>query len=314
MVEAKLEVDRTAGRRHPARAVRVPRRAHPSSSQRVYWLFLLPALLLLAGFKLYPSIMGVYYSLTNWSGFGTPQYVGFSNYVNLFHDHDFYTVLWNNAKLFVALPFFVFAPLLVAVVIWAKPWGYKFLKAAYFFPAILSPVIIGGMFSGLLQVTGPIDAFIRLFVPSFKEDWLGDPHLTMWVVLAVVLWGNFGIGVLVFLAALATAPVELFDAAKLDGAGWWRSFQHVVIPSVRNVISFWSVIVLVSLFTTLFGYIFSLTGGGPGLSSTVLEYDIYSYSVHESAVRPCRGSRRSAPGDHRCVHRAPDEADAEEGN
>jgi multiple sugar transport system permease protein len=119
---------------------------------------------------------------------------------------------------------------------------------------------------------------VRLFDPSFHVEWLGEPGLTMWVVLAVVLWANFGIGVLVYLAALASAPVELFDAAKLDGAGWWKSFRHVVIPTVKGVISFWSVIVLVSLFTTLFGFIFSLTGGGPGLSSTVLEYDIYTYA------------------------------------
>jgi ABC-type sugar transport system permease subunit len=247
-------------------------------SRRVHWLFLAPALLLLACFKLYPSIMGLYYSFTSWSGFGPVKYIGLKNYDYLFHDHDFYTVLINNAKLLIALPVFVLVPLIVAVMLWERPWGYKFLKAAYFFPAILSPVIIGGMFSGLLQVQGPVDAFVRLFVHSFNEDWLGDPRLTMWVVLAVVLWGTFGIGVLVYLAALASAPLDLFEAAKLDGAGWWRRMQHVVIPSVRNVISFWSVIVLVSLFTTLFGYIFSLTGGGPGLSSTVLEYDVYTYA------------------------------------
>ncbi len=80
--------------------------------------------------------MGLYYSFTSWSGL-VLKYIGLKNYDYLFHDHDFYTVLINNAKLLLALPVFVLVPLVVAVLLWERPWGYKFLKAAYFFPAIL---------------------------------------------------------------------------------------------------------------------------------------------------------------------------------
>ena len=241
----------------------------------LYWLFLLPAFAILGVFKLYPAAMGIYYSFTSWSGFGSPVFVGLRNYRTLLHSPDFLTILTNNAKVVVALPFFVFVPLIIAVVLWARPWGYRFLKAAYFFPAVLSPVVIGAMFGVLLTVSGPIDGFVRIFDPSFRADWLGSPHLAMWSVLLVVLWANFGIGVLIYLSALASVPLDLYEAAKLDGAGWWVTFWRLTVPALRGVISFWSVIVLISLFTTMFGFVYTLTSGGPGVSSTVMEYDVY---------------------------------------
>lgn len=245
------------------------------STRGVYWLFLLPAFALLAAFKLYPAIMGVYYSFTNWSGFGSPSFVGLKNYRQLIHSGDFLTILINNGKVIVALPFFVFVPLVIAVLLWERPWGYRFLKAAYFFPAILSPVVIGALFGVLLTVSGPVDSFARLLIPGFRVDWLGSPALAMWSVLLVVLWANFGIGILIYLSALASIPLELYEAAKLDGAGWWVTLRRITVPALRGVISFWSVIVLISLFTTMFGFVFTLTGGGPGVSSTVMEYDVY---------------------------------------
>jgi multiple sugar transport system permease protein len=243
--------------------------------RRIYWLFTLPAVLLIGVFKLYPVIRGIGYSFTTWAGFGPSQFVGLKNYRLLLTDPSFETVLLNNLKLVIAIPFFVVVPLLVAVILFERPWGYRFLRAAYFFPAILSPVIVGVMFEELLTSSGPVDGFIRLFDPGFSVTWLGSPGLALWTVLAVVLWASFGIGVLVFLAALSTVPLEMFDAAKIDGAGWWATFRYVTAPALRKVISFWTVILTITLFTSMFGYIFTLTGGGPGLDSTVLEYDVY---------------------------------------
>lgn len=260
----------------------VPKRKRGQNT--AYWLFLLPALVLLAGFKAYPTLTGLYYSLTRWSGYGTPHYIGFGNYVRLFHSPNFATILLNNGKLLLTLPVFVFVPLIVAVLLWEKPWGYKFLKAAFFFPAVLSPVVIGGMFGVLLLVSGPVDALLRSVNPTWAPDWLGAPQIAMWSVIGVVLWANFGIGVLIYLSALASVPLEIFDAAKVDGAGWWDTFLSIIVPTLRGIISFWSVILLISLFTTLFGFIDTLTGGGPGVNSTVLEYDVYVQAFSNQQV------------------------------
>lgn len=269
--------ERQNNRQLAAAPVPPPARRHRRwwSDRGVYWLLLTPAFALLAAFKLYPAIMGVYYSFTNWAGFGSPSFVGLKNYRQLFHDGNFLTILENNGKVVVALPFFVFVPLVIAVLLWERPWGHRFLKAAYFFPAILSPVVIGALFGVLLTVSGPVDSFVRLFIPSFRADWLGSPTLAMWSVLAVVLWANFGIGVLIYLSALASVPLEHYEAASLDGAGWWATLWRITVPALRGVISFWSVIVLISLFTTMFGFVYTLTSGGPGVSSTVMEYDVY---------------------------------------
>ncbi|HEY1702820.1 MAG TPA: sugar ABC transporter permease [Trebonia sp.] len=243
--------------------------------RRAYWLFVLPAVLLICAFKVYPVIRGIGYSFTTWPGFGPSKFVGLRNYRLLLTDGSFETVLLNNLKLVIAIPFFVVVPLIVAVILFERPWGHRFLRAAYFFPAILSPVIVGVMFEELLTASGPVDDFIRFFDPGFGVTWLGSPSLALWTVLAVVLWASFGIGVLVFLSALSTVPLEMFDAAKIDGAGWWATFRYVTAPALRKVISFWTVILTITLFTSLFGYIFSLTSGGPGVDSTVLEYDVY---------------------------------------
>jgi len=230
---------------------------------------------LIAVFKLYPTIMAVRYSFTDWNGFGRAVPVGLANYRQLFSSPSFRTILENNAKVLVGVPVFAFVPLVVAVVLFGRPLGYRFLKASYFFPAVLSPVVIGALFGLLLTVSGPLDSFVRVFIPSFEVDWLASPRLAMWTVLLVVLWANFGIGVLVYLSALAGIPLDLFDAARVDGASWWSTLRRVIVPSLRGVISFWSVILTISLFTSMFGFIYSLTSGGPGLGSTVLEYDVY---------------------------------------
>lgn len=271
--EHAVSRDLAAARDRAAPRVRASR--HHRRERRAYWLFTLPAVLLIGLFKLYPVIRGIGYSFTTWPGFGPSKFVGLKNYRLLISDPSFQTVLLNNLKLVIAIPFFVVVPLLIAVIVFERPWGYRFLRAAYFLPAIVSPVIVGVMFEELLTSSGPVDGFIRLVDPGFSVTWLGSPGLALWTVLAVVLWASFGIGVLVFGSALSTVPLEMYDAARIDGAGWWATFWYITAPTLRKVISFWTVILTITLFTSMFGYIFTLTSGGPGLDSTVLEYDVY---------------------------------------
>ena len=171
-----------------------------------------------------PGHQGNRLQLHHGAGFGPSQFVGLKNYRLLLTNPSFETVLLNNLKLVVAIPFFVVVPLLVAVILFERPWGYPFLRAAYFFPAILSPVIVGVMFEELLTTSGPVDGFIRLFDPGFSVTWLVLPGLALWT------GGRGAVGLdrhrLLHSRGLSTAPLEMFDAAKIDGAGRGRRSGH----------------------------------------------------------------------------------------
>jgi ABC-type sugar transport system permease subunit len=93
--------------------------------------------------------------------------------------------------------------------------------------------------------------------------------------MAIFIWATMGIGVLVYLAGLANVNPDFFDAARLDGASWWQTQRHVTIPELRRVIEFWAVIVLISSFTAVFPFIYTLTRGGPGYSTYTLDYYVY---------------------------------------
>ena len=95
----------------------------------------------------------------------------------------------------------------------------------------------------------------------------------------MVLWASFGTGVLIFTSAFAAVPRDLFEAAKLDGAGFWQQFWYVAMPSIKNTVVLWTMYQIVAIFLFMFGWIYVLTGGGPGLSSATMDFSIYQQFV-----------------------------------
>jgi ABC-type sugar transport system permease subunit len=141
---------------------------------------------------------------------------------------------------------------------------------------VLSPVIVGTLFTALLRYDGPVNRALELVgLGGLAADWLGDPHTALPAIVIVILWGIFGLGVIVFLAGLAAVPKEIFEAAQLDGATGWRLLVYVVIPSLRHVIEFWAVNLVVWSFTSMFAFIYVMTGGGPGYATILVEYQLY---------------------------------------
>jgi ABC-type sugar transport system permease subunit len=248
-------------------------------------LLLLPALALLGVFRVIPIGEAFYLSLTRWNGVGEPEWVGLANYEALLKDRTFRTALTNNLAILIAVPAWVLLPLFVASLIHRAPPGARFFRLALFLPAVLSPVVIGAFFNVMLQYSGPVNELLRMAgLDWVASEWLQSSRTALPVVMVVFIWATLGIGVLVYLAGLAQVNPESWDAARLDGAGFWQVQRHITIPELRRVIEFWTVIVLISSFTAVFPFIYTLTRGGPGYSTYTLDYYVYDKAFQGSAL------------------------------
>jgi len=237
-------------------------------------LFLAPAILLLLVFRVIPAISALGHALTDWNGVGPPQYVGLENFRALLHDPVFRQALRNNLLLVLSVPLWIAVSLVLALLLHHEIPGWRFFRGSFFLPSVLSPVIVGTLFTALLRVDGPVNRGLGLAgVP--EQDWLGNPATALPTLVLVILWSVFGLGVIVFLAGLAAVPQELFDAARVDGATGFAHLWYVVIPALRYVIEFWSVNLVVWSFTSLFAFIYVMTAGGPGYATMLVEYQIY---------------------------------------
>jgi ABC-type sugar transport system permease subunit len=237
---------------------------------------LAPAGVLVAVFFVWPVMQAVWLGFTRWKGFDEPRWVGLGNYQALFADDAFITSVTNNAKLLVALPVWVFLPFLIASALHGGLHGARSFRLAFFLPVVLSPVVIGTFWNILLRDDGPINEILTGFgLPFLAQPWLAQSATALPALVVIAIWSSFGIGVVIFLAALGSLDPEPMDAARIDGAGWWALQRHVVLPAIRPVVEFWAIIVVITSFTGIFPLVFTLTAGGPGFATHVLEYDIY---------------------------------------
>ena len=273
------------------------------------WVFLAPAILLVVTFKVVPAVSAVAHSFTQWDGVSPATYNGLANYRELLQDDIFWTALTNNFLLVLAVPIWITVSLVLALLIHQEVPGWRFFRMAFFLPSVLSPVIVGTLFTALLRPDGTVNRGLELLLGPVNwllegmgwtpvdletvcRDWLGDPVTALPTVMVVILWCIFGHGVIVFLAGLAAVPREVFEAARLDGASGWAFLRHIVVPSLRHVIEFWAVNLVVWSFTSLFAFIYVMTSGGPGYATMLVEYELYlkAFESHRMGYACALGS------------------------
>jgi multiple sugar transport system permease protein len=242
---------------------------------RLALLFLLPAVLLVSVFRIIPLFWGLGISLTSATSTNPGEFIGAGNYLRALDDPNFHSSIANVGVVLVSVPIFVTIPMLLAILIDQGVPGRAFFRSVYFFPVVLSSVIIGSIFSVVLSFNGSVNALLKtLGLPGV--DWLGRSATALPVTLAIQSWSTFGMGVLIFLAGLSTVPKDMVEAARLEGAKMWQIWWYVIIPELRPIIEFSTVITTIGLLTSMFGLIYVLTGGGPGTATTVPEYLIWS--------------------------------------
>ncbi|MEU0880855.1 sugar ABC transporter permease [Lentzea sp. NPDC005914] len=255
-------------------AVTSPRRRRGSRAERLAPLVLLaPAVLILAGLRLWPLVLGINFSFTG-DGTRDGTVVGLDNYLTLLGDPLFRTALRNVGLLVLLLPVAVAIPGLLATFIYLKVPGHRLYRGVYFFPAVLSPVIVGAIFNLLLAFDGPLNALLG-GLGIGPVDWLGDPDVAIFAVVGVHVWATFGMALVVFLAGFATLDSSLLDAAKVDGASLPQTIWHVIVPSLSRTIQFVFVTTMIGMLTSMFGLVYVMTSGGPEGSTYLPEYYVW---------------------------------------
>ena len=247
-----------------------------------YWLYLVPGGALFTLIIGVPFVATIYLSFTKWSGVGDPRWIGLKNYTRLLHDDIFWMSFRNTLAMIVAM---VVIPTLLGLLLAAVLFdsiGRRFpaqastaLRAAFYLPQVLPVVVAGIVWGWILQPDGALNAFLRAIgLDSLAHDWLGDPKTAMPTVMLVMIWVQIGYPVVVFMAALQRVDPELYEAAELDGAGWFRRFRAITIPQIRPE-TFVVALTCTIAAMKVFGPIFALTRGGPDNATNVPSYFSY---------------------------------------
>ncbi|TMV50036.1 sugar ABC transporter permease [Paenibacillus mesophilus] len=246
------------------------------------YLFILPQLVLFLAFTIYPIVMSYVYSFFNWSGYGAvTDFIGFANYAETIADPFFWNA-FKNSFIFMFFVVLVQVPLALFVAIllnssWLK--GATVYRTIYFLPVVTTTAVIGivmrfifGAYKGLVN-----ELLMAVGILEKPVDWLGSMDTAMMIIILVGIWKTFGMKMVYWLAALQSLPKELFEAAKVDGAGWFQTFRYVMLPLLAPV---GSVILLLSAVNALhvFDLVKSMTNGGPAFHTDMVDLYIYRYA------------------------------------
>ena len=238
--------------------------------------YLLPVLAVITVVVLIPAGVALYHSFTDWRPGGESPWLGLANYREFLSNPITGEIVQNTAVLLIGVPLWTALPLVLAFALHERTPATGVFQAIFFFPAVLSPAIIGIMFRGILAPEGLVnEVLLGLGIVSDPVLWLDDAALVKPTLILVLAWASVGAGTVIFSAAMTSIDKHLLEAAKLDGAGWLQRLRYVVLPAIASVVAFWIVYQVVSVFLYVFGWIYVLTRGGPGYSSTTLDYDVY---------------------------------------
>lgn len=243
------------------------------------WL-VIPAILAELSVLFAPMAYVAARSFYDWQPGGQSVFIGLDNYRILLADYEFWRIVGNQAFYLLGLPLWVFCPMVVAYMLKDGVWNVSMFRGIYFLPAIMSPAIVGLVFRSLLATDGTVNAFLEnLGLEALIQPWLTSENLVKPVVIMMVLWAGFGTGVLIFTSAFQSIPRDILEAARLDGARFWQEFFFIAVPAVRNTIVLWTMFQVVAIFLFMFGWIYVLTGGGPGLASATMDFSIYQQFI-----------------------------------
>jgi putative chitobiose transport system permease protein len=207
------------------------------------YLFLAPALAVIAIFVLYPIVAVVYYSFTDYSIVNAPVWVGLQNYQQLLTDPIFWQALEHSLIYLLVTPILIFLSILLAIVV-NRPLPFiNFFRSLYYIPVISGTIAVGIAWHLLWQTNGLFNSTL-LWLGFIKEpiQWLADPNLTLPIAMLLTIWLGLGFYMMIFLAGLQNIPEELYDAAVIDGCNGWQKHWNVSFPGLRPQITFVAVI------------------------------------------------------------------------
>ena len=241
-----------------------------------HWWWALPGIALVIAIHYVATGIGGFFAFTNWTGIGAFKIVGWQNFEGIFKDPTKLGALSNTLFLAFGSVFLGnVAGLVIALGLNRVLKTRYILRTLFFMPVVLSPLATAYIWKYIFDFDGPINAFlISIGAEDLAKPWLADPQWAIWTVLVVLVWGSTGFAMVIFMAGLAGVPVEVEEAAAIDGANLWQRFRHVVLPAIRPAVAIATTLGIVQGLR-VFDPIMALTGGGPAGATETLATQVY---------------------------------------
>nr|WP_316639481.1 sugar ABC transporter permease [uncultured Roseateles sp.] len=247
-------------------------------NKRLGFLFVLPFVLGVLGFKLFPFVMSFCLSFTQYDVINPPEFIGMENYKELFGADPLFRKSLGVTMLFalLAVPMRVGFALFIAHVLNFKMRGINFFRSAFYLPSILGgSIAVAVLWRFIFSQKGLVNLVLAK-VGIDPISWLADEHFSMWTIVLLFTW-QFGSAMVIFLAALQNVPIPLYEAAEIDGASKRQQFFRITVPLITPVIFFNIIMQMVHAFQEFNGP-YMITEGGPLQSTYVLALYIYDQS------------------------------------
>jgi raffinose/stachyose/melibiose transport system permease protein len=240
------------------------------------FLMIAPAVIVFSVFIVYPVGYSLWFSFTNFVGFGTPHFVGAKNYVTLANDPIFWSSL-HNTFIILVLSVVILIPcaFLLAMLLRQRIPGAGALRAFVFAPAIIAPILVGLIWVFILDPKlGLINKVLGFVGITHPPVWIGGNTLTPYSVALVFIWSSLGFAMTIFYAGLQVLPTDVMEASRIDGATGFQQMRYVTMPMMRGTFGIVTVLIVTNVFK-IFELVYQLTDGGPVHRSEVLVSYMY---------------------------------------
>ncbi|MGC0272712.1 carbohydrate ABC transporter permease [Pseudactinotalea sp. Z1739] len=266
-------------------------RSAPQRRPRSSWrkraeiaFFTAPALALVAVFIAFPVAQAVRYSFYRWNGLGPLEnWIGLENYARALSHSVFTDAVVNNLTI-VVLSVLIQLPLGlgIALLLNRQMWGQSLLRVIIFIPYVLAEVVAGVVWFLLLQPRGMVNDLLETVgLGEWTQLWLADTEIALWTVMGVLTWKYLGLAVILMLAGLQGVPPELYEAAQIDGASWWKVQFKITIPLLGPTIRTWAFLSMIGSLQ-LFDMVWILTGGGPANATVTMAVYLIDQGTNRS--------------------------------
>jgi raffinose/stachyose/melibiose transport system permease protein len=236
----------------------------------------LPGVVLALSFHWLAPAFGTWYAFTDWNGLSAAHWVGLRNFRDIFSDQTTRDALWHTLEL--AGPFVVLVNLIGFALALGLNRAIKtrnILRSIFFIPAVVSPLATAYIWQYIFDSNGPLNQLLGgIGGQSWKQAWLGNPHLALWVILVVLIWHYMGLTMVIYLAGLQAIPQELDEAAAVDGARTWTRVRRITIPLLAPAITVNTAYMTIQGLR-VFDQVIGLTGGGPVNATETLSTQVW---------------------------------------
>ncbi|WAA65479.1 carbohydrate ABC transporter permease [Microbacterium oxydans] len=259
----------------------MPRRRREATARLEVLLLAGPALLVFLAFVIFPVLMAAFYGFFSWQGYGPPtEFVGLKNYLTILQDPLFHDALTHNGIILV-MSLVLQGPVAIALALLLnrRMRGQSLIRVLIFVPYVISEVVVGTGWSLMLQTSGAFNALLTDMGLGFlANDWLSDPSIAIWTLMAIITWKYVGFAVILFLAGLQGIPEELFEAAAIDGASYWQIQRRITLPLLAPTLRIWAFLSIIGSLQ-LFDLVYIIWG--QYIASTAGTSTMATYMVSE---------------------------------